>query len=102
MQPHNTQSSSRSVVALAAEIMKTNQDYARTAALQWWRLYTTPWWVTPPSPPAALPALVPAVTPEPRRKATRPQPKRVARRARPVQRRTPVKARKRASVKVKK
>lgn len=28
-----------------AQLVRTNQEYARTAALQWWRLWTTPWWL---------------------------------------------------------
>ncbi len=35
-----------SMYAIGAQIVRTNQEYARTAALQWWRLWTTPRWLT--------------------------------------------------------
>ena len=31
-----------SMFAMGAQVVRTNQDCARTAALQWWRLWTTP------------------------------------------------------------
>jgi hypothetical protein len=31
-----------SMFAMGAQVVRTNQEYARTAALQWWRLWTTP------------------------------------------------------------
>lgn len=31
-----------SMFGMGAQIVRTNQEYARTAALQWWRLWTTP------------------------------------------------------------
>ena len=34
-----------SVFAMNAQIVRSHQEYARTAALQWWRLWTTPWWL---------------------------------------------------------
>ncbi|HYH42038.1 MAG TPA: polyhydroxyalkanoate granule-associated phasin [Burkholderiales bacterium] len=32
-----------SMFAMAAQMVKTQQEYARAAALQWWKLWTTPW-----------------------------------------------------------
>ena len=34
-----------SMFAMGAQTVRANQDYARVAALQWWRLCTTPWWL---------------------------------------------------------
>lgn len=34
-----------SLFAMSVQTLRTHQDYARTAALQWWRLWTTPWWL---------------------------------------------------------
>ena len=34
---------SESIFAVGSQIVKTQQEYARTAALQWWKLWTTPW-----------------------------------------------------------
>jgi hypothetical protein len=34
-----------SMSAMALQTMKTQQQYAQNAALQWWRLWTTPWWL---------------------------------------------------------
>jgi hypothetical protein len=34
-----------SLFAMNAQIMRSQQNYARMAALQWWRLWTTPWWL---------------------------------------------------------
>lgn len=36
-----------SLFAMNAQVVRSQQDYARTAALQWWRLWTTPWWLSP-------------------------------------------------------
>jgi hypothetical protein len=33
----------QSVFAVAAHMVKTQQEYARAAAVQWWKLWTTPW-----------------------------------------------------------
>jgi hypothetical protein len=35
-----------SLFAMSVQMVRINQDYARTAALQWWRLWTTPWWLS--------------------------------------------------------
>lgn len=35
-----------SMFAMNAEVFRSQQEYARTAALQCWRLWTTPWWVS--------------------------------------------------------
>ena len=48
-----------SLFAMGVQMVRVNQDYARTAALQWWRLWTTPWWLTAiprTQPPSALSA----------------------------------------------
>lgn len=34
-----------SLFAMGAQMVKVNQEYARTASLQWMRLCTTPWWL---------------------------------------------------------
>ena len=34
-----------SMFAMGAQVVRANQEYARTASLQWWRLWTTPWWI---------------------------------------------------------
>ena len=34
---------SESIFAVGSQIVRTQQEYARTAALQWWKLWTTPW-----------------------------------------------------------
>ena len=34
-----------SMFAMGAQTVRTQQEYARTAALEWWRLWTTPWWL---------------------------------------------------------
>ena len=34
-----------SMSAMALQTMKMQQQYARNATLQWWRLWTTPWWL---------------------------------------------------------
>jgi hypothetical protein len=51
-----------SLFAMGVQMVKVNQDYARTAALQWWRMWTTPWWLSaiPRTPPSS--ALSRAVT----------------------------------------
>ena len=33
-----------SLFAMSTQMAKANQEYARMAAIQWWRLCTTPWW----------------------------------------------------------
>lgn len=32
-----------SMFAMSAQMVKTQQEYAHAAALQWWKLWTTPW-----------------------------------------------------------
>ena len=39
-----------SALAMGMQMARINQEYARSAALQWWRLWTTPWWLTAMSP----------------------------------------------------
>jgi hypothetical protein len=34
-----------SMFAMGAQIARTNQEYARVTAMQWWRLWTTPSWI---------------------------------------------------------
>ena len=65
-----------SMFAMGAQIVRTNQEYARTAALQWCRLWTTPWWLSAYRPasqaPASLPraaALIAGPTPRQRQRA---------------------------------
>ena len=41
-----------SMSAMALQTMKMQQQYARNAALQWWRLWTTPWWLASNRTPA--------------------------------------------------
>jgi hypothetical protein len=36
-----------SMFAMGAQIARTNQEYAGRAALQWWRLWTSPSWLVP-------------------------------------------------------
>lgn len=43
MGTEKVQAFSESMFAIGAQIVRTNQEYARTAASQWWRLWTTPW-----------------------------------------------------------
>lgn len=50
-----------SLFEMGAHTIKTNQDYARVAALQWWRLWTTPWWLST-RPRAAAPASTPSAS----------------------------------------
>jgi len=64
-----------SMFAMGAQIARTNQEYARVTAMQWWRLWTTPSWIAirPLSQAAtALPrttGLVPGPTPGERQRA---------------------------------
>lgn len=39
-----------SLFAMGAQMAKVNQEFARTAALQWWRLWTTPWFLSARAP----------------------------------------------------
>ena len=34
-----------SLFAVGAQMVKVNQEYTRTAALHWMRVWTTPWWL---------------------------------------------------------
>ena len=34
-----------SLFAMGAQTVRTNHEYASRAALQWWRLWATPWWL---------------------------------------------------------
>ena len=36
-----------SMFGTGAQIVRINQEYARTAALQWYRLWMSPWWLVP-------------------------------------------------------
>ena len=38
-----------SMFAMGTQIVRTQQEYATTAALQWWRLWTNPSWLVPTS-----------------------------------------------------
>ena len=35
-----------SMAAMATQLVRTNQEYARTAVAQWVRMWTNPWWLT--------------------------------------------------------
>lgn len=66
-----------SMFAMGAQMVRTNQEYARTAALQWWRLWTNPSWLSAYRPAsqatASLPraaGLIAVPTPRQRRRAT--------------------------------
>ena len=51
-----------SLFAMGVQMVRINQDYARTAALQCLRLWTTPWWLTAiprTQPSSALSSAVP-------------------------------------------
>ena len=39
-----------SLFAMSAQTIRTNQEYARRAALQWLRLASTPWWLAAMTP----------------------------------------------------
>lgn len=43
MKTEKVQAFWESMFAMGAQLAKTNQEYARTTALQWCRLWTTPW-----------------------------------------------------------
>jgi hypothetical protein len=46
-----------SLFAMGVQMARVNQDFARTAALHWWRMWTTPWWL------AATPASMRSLNP---------------------------------------
>lgn len=48
-----------SVFAIGAQAMRSNQEYVRLGALQWWRLWTTPWWLAAARPAAQAMAALP-------------------------------------------
>jgi hypothetical protein len=52
-----------SLFAMGMHMVRMNQEYARSAAMQWWRLWTTPWWLSsiPWKTPSSR-SVVPAVT----------------------------------------
>ena len=52
MRTEKVQAFWESILAMNTQIVRTQAEYARTAALQWWRLWTTPWWLAA-YPPAA-------------------------------------------------
>ena len=56
-----------SMFAMGAQVVRTNQECARTAALQWWRLWTTPLQTLASLPRAA--GVVTGTTPRQRRRA---------------------------------
>jgi hypothetical protein len=39
-----------SAFAMGVQMAKVNQEYARTAAVQWMRMWSTPWWFTATAP----------------------------------------------------
>ena len=49
-----------SMFAMNAQVLRTQQEYVRSAALQWWRLWATPWWFAA-SPVAGAMASLPRV-----------------------------------------
>ena len=65
-----------SMLAMGSQIVRTNQDYARTAALQWLRVWTTPSWLSAYRPASQATTSLPRVaslitgpTPRQRRRA---------------------------------
>ena len=48
-----------SAFATGVQMVRVNQEYARTAAMQWWRLWTTPWWFGALRPMSRFAGLVP-------------------------------------------
>jgi hypothetical protein len=47
-----------SMFAMNAQVLRAQQEYTRTAALEWWRLWATPWWLAASRPLAeAMPPL---------------------------------------------
>jgi hypothetical protein len=62
-----------SLFAMGLQMARVNQEYARNAAWQWWRVWTTPWWIAaiPPRTPtlARAAALLPLPTAGQRKRA---------------------------------
>jgi hypothetical protein len=54
-----------SLFAMGVQMTKVGQDYARSAALQWWRLWATPWWIAAMAPKAQSVARAAALLPMP-------------------------------------
>jgi hypothetical protein len=54
-----------SLFAMGLQMSRVQQDYARFAALRWWRLWATPWWVAAMAPPAQSAARAAALLPMP-------------------------------------
>ena len=50
-----------SLFAMGAQTVRTNQEYASRAALHWWRLWTTPWWLASVTPGVHAVASLPRV-----------------------------------------
>ena len=50
-----------SMFAMNAQVLKAQEEYTRTAALQWWRLWGTPWWLAASRPVAGAIASLPRV-----------------------------------------
>jgi hypothetical protein len=46
MGTEKVQAFGESMYAMGTQIARSNLEFARSAAWQWWRLWTTPWWVT--------------------------------------------------------
>jgi hypothetical protein len=46
MGTEKVQALGESMMAMSAQVIRSNLEFSRAAALQWWRLWTTPWWVT--------------------------------------------------------
>ena len=54
-----------SLFAMGVQMSRIQQDYARSAALGWWRLCTNPWWMTAIAPTAQSAARAAALLPMP-------------------------------------
>jgi hypothetical protein len=50
-----------SLFAMSMQMAKANQEYARMAAIQWWRLCTTPWWFGALRPTLSFAASLPRI-----------------------------------------
>jgi hypothetical protein len=50
-----------SLFAMGTQMAKANQEYARMAAIQWWRLCTTPWWFGAVRPTLGFTASLPRI-----------------------------------------
>ena len=52
MRTEKVQAFWESMFAMNTQMLRAQQEYARAAALQWWRLWATPWWLAASRPAA--------------------------------------------------